>query len=165
MELTQKYLKIFLDYNPLTGDFIWKKEKRGVTVGKTAGSKSNGYVQIGITINNLRKVYAAHRLAWLYFYGYLPENQIDHIDNNKSNNSISNLRICSQRENNYNVSKKKDNTSGYKGVSYRNCNKKYRATIRVLGKNKHLGYFSTAKEASLKYQEKAKELHKEFYRD
>ena len=73
------------------------------------------------------------------------------------------MRWCSQKDNLYNQGKRIDNTSGFKGVSFNNKTKKYRARININGKLKHLGLFESAEEASKAYEAKAKELHKEFY--
>lgn len=118
-----------------------------------------GYILISFE----EKTYKAHRLAWLIFYGEFPSGNIDHKDRNKSNNRINNLRLCSDQENLRNRDKRKNNKTGYKNVSFLEKSGKYRARIVVDGKYKHLGYFSTAEEASIAIEEIAKDLHKEFY--
>ena len=87
--LTQEYLKSILDYDLDTGIFTWKINKAKRTkIGDIAGWSYNGYREIEIN----DKKYKAHRLAWLYVYGEMPNKLIDHIDGNRSNNKISNLR-------------------------------------------------------------------------
>ena len=94
-----------------------------------------------------------------------PDNKlcVDHIDENKTNNNVVNLRWATSRENTQNRGKQKNNKSGYKSVCYNKPLKKYQATINIDGKKIHLGYFKTVLEASVVYEEKAKELHNEFY--
>ena len=115
--LTSKYLKSVLEYNHESGEFTWIKARQGIRVGQTAGglSKTDGYVTIWINC----RPYKAHRLAWLYVHGYFPReerNQLDHIDGNRSNNRIENLRESSYAENNKNQGMKSNNTSGVNGV-------------------------------------------------
>jgi HNH endonuclease len=135
--LTQEKLKEVLCYAPDTGIFTWKINtcRSQTKIGDSAGSRSNGYLEICI---NQRR-YKAHRLAWLYTHGYFPENQIDHIDRNPANNSIKNLREVSQVCNNRNTGNPKRNTSGVKGVWFCKVTKKWAAEIKILGKKIFLG--------------------------
>ena len=144
MKLTQKKLKEKLKYDPDTGIFIWiVKPCRNIIAGSVAGCPKRGYTQIMISGKN----YQAHRLAWLYVYGYFPEYQIDHIDRNKSNNRINNLRHATHQCNMRNIGLRKDNTSGIKGVSWAKDRDKWHAHIRVNNKTHHLGYFTDFTEA------------------
>lgn len=157
-ELTQAQLKELLSYDPETGVFTWLN---GKLAGKKAGPNSNGYLFIGI--NN--KSYSQHRLAWLYVYGLFPIKVIDHINGIISDNRICNLRECSDLENSWNAGVGRGNTSGFKGVSWHKPpNNKWRAQIKVFGKNILIGSYQTAELASAAYQAKARELHGEFYR-
>ena len=143
--LAQKKLKQILNYDPLTGVFIWIVTPTiCVKVGSVAGClDKKGYIDIGIS----GKIYKAHRLAWLYVYGYFPEYEIDHIDRNKSNNRINNLRHASHQCNQRNVGLQQNNTSGIKGVSWHKQRDKWRAEIKVNYKNYHLGLFTDFTEA------------------
>ena len=89
---------------------------------------------------------------------------VDHIDNNKDNNHISNLRWATTKENSCNRLIDNDNKSGFKGVSYRKDIKKYSAQIKHNWKQYHLGYFESPEEAHKAYCDKAKELFGEFAR-
>ncbi len=110
--LTRDRLIEVLDYDEETGIFKWKKKlsSRGV-VGKIAGTTSYGYS--AINIDGVR--YFSHRLAWLYFYGSWPNQEIDHIDRNRKNNAIKNLRDVNRVVNALNTGNRTDSTSGIKG--------------------------------------------------
>lgn len=173
MAITQEYLKSVLDYNPETGMFVWKYrplehfKSQGYCdrwnanyFDKKAGCTNNqGYYKI--KINNV--AYSAHRLAFLYVYGWMPP-EVDHYNLNKSDNRICNLRASNALTNKHNQTKRKDNKSGYKGVVYHKRDKKYQAQIRYNNKLHHLGYFETAEAAGIAYSEAAKLLHGEFAR-
>lgn len=162
--ITQEELKSALDYNPISGIFTWRTTvvKGRVEAGDVAGSwTAKRYWQIRVN----GKLYMAHRLVWLYVYGVHPKGQIDHIDRNKSNNAISNLRVCSQNENQKNVKIRADNTSGFKGVHPFGNTGKFVAQITLNGEQTYLGVFTTKEEASLVYEDAAKQHHGEFYRD
>ena len=154
MEITQAKLKELLDYNPETGVFV---RKTGRFAGNIAGAiQTHGYVMFGL----LGKVWLAHRLAWIYVHGVTP-NDIDHKDRVKHNNRISNLRECTNQENQFNRDKPRVNTSGYKGVILHRG--RWTARIKISQKVKHIGYYDTPELASEAYIAKAKELHGEFY--
>ena len=151
-------IKELLHYDPITGNFTNKISRGNVVAGSTSGGFSDGYIYI--SIDNVR--YLAHRLAWLYVYGVWPDNTIDHIDNNGSNNAISNLRDATYAQNNYNRLSQA-NCNIYRGV-YKSLNK-YAAHIKVLGVTEYLGTYATAEEASFVYEVRAKEIQGEFYKD
>ena len=135
-KLTQKRLKELLDYDPKTGDFIWKvRTTNSIEIGDIAGSFSHGYIQIGI----YGVLYLAHRIAWLYEYGYFPENGLDHKDRIRHHNWIDNLREASQQCNLRNTGNRKNNTSGVKGVCWDKDRNKWVARIVVNGKQSNLG--------------------------
>lgn len=138
MKLTQEKLKELLDYDPATGIFI-NKIDRGKTAkkGNVSGYVDlKGYLIITITL----KRYKAHRLAFLYMEGYLPENQVDHIDRNKLNNKWDNLREVSQSCNMRNCNIAKNNKSGITGIYWDKRSNKWRSRI-TNPKRIHLGLF------------------------
>jgi hypothetical protein len=145
VDLTQEYLKSIIDYNPDTGDFLWLRNKGGVSFNSLATNK-NKYGYIRISINYKR--YLAHHLAWLYIYGYLPDKtvQIDHINHNRSDNRINNLRLILPEDNQRNMKLSIKNTTGVCGV--RKVGDKWTATIRTGGRTIHLGTYSTLEDAS-----------------
>ena len=101
----------------------------------------------------------AHRLAWLYVHGEWPNGQIDHIDGNKANNAIANLRIATPAQN----SARRRTTRKFapsRGVMPHGVG--FVARIHHAGKRHYLGYFSTAEAAKAAYEAKAKEIHGEF---
>jgi HNH endonuclease/AP2 domain len=157
--LTQKYLKEILNYDPLTGVFTWNVNRIANKIkGQIAGTlDKDGYRQIGIN----SKVYKAHQLAWLYVYGYLPK-EIDHIHGIKDDNRISELREATSSQNKCNKPKRKDNTSGFKGVTWHKGAKKWMTQIGINKRSYFLGYFDTPEKAALAFNKAAIELHGEF---
>jgi hypothetical protein len=147
--LTQARLQELLQYESSTGIFTrLTSTSTRPRVGYVAGSTdTHGYRQI--TIDGKR--YLAHRLAWLYVHGVWPTNQIDHKNGITGDNSIDNLREATQTQNQANRTARVDNTSGLKGVSWHKQHKKWHATTRIQGKQKHLGYFDTKEEAHTAY--------------
>ena len=135
-------------YNPNTGDIIG-------TSGSIIKSKnSKGYIKLCIWNNgNSNTRVFGHHFAYYYVNGNCPE-QIDHIDRNKSNNSISNLRPLSTSENCKNRLGR-----GYYYIKSRN---KFRVTIRVNYKSIQIGYFDTEEEARDAYLEAKKKYHPEY---
>jgi hypothetical protein len=160
--LTQAELKSILHYNPETGIFTWAKSRR-VKIGSIAGhvDKNNSYIRISIRC----KLYQAHRLAWLYIYGELPTYHIDHINRVRHDNRIHNLREATHSQNLLNASIRSNNTSGFKGVIWHNLVGQWLARATVHGKRVRLGYFATAKEASIAYEHFCKHNHGKFYCD
>jgi len=160
VEKLYSYLRQYIDYNPLTGLFIWvDKPNKKVKLGSIVGTlHQTGYIRIKLQ----GKVYPAHRLAWFYTYGSFPENFIDHINGIRTDNRLSNLRKATQKENQYNAPLRVDNTSGIKGVSFSKKKGKWQANINFDGTPYHLGYFESIEEAKEKIETTRIRLHKEF---
>ena len=159
--ITHEQLKSFLHYDPEMGIFVWMApNSRRVHVGYEAGClrKVDGYIQIMIN----RRLYLAHRLAWLYVHGLWPKDQIDHINGVKDDNRIANLREATRSQNMYNQGKRTDNSSGVKGISWHKPAKKWLVQIRFNGKNKYLGLFTDKHEAAESYRRAALLYHGEF---
>jgi hypothetical protein len=140
-KLTQERLKKLLHYDPETGVFTRKiSTTSNAQRGNIAGTIcKNGYAQAGVE----GKRYYLHRLAWLYMYGYLPENEIDHIDRNPLNNRINNLREVSRSCNAKNVSPMSNCKTGIPGVFFNKKTKKWWVYISLGPKTKRgwLGQF------------------------
>ena len=143
--MTQEYLHSILNYDEHTGELTWRSTKQGRRGTLEAGHKRKKDKYIRVTID--RKLYYAHRLAWLHFYGVYPKKYLDHKDRNPQNNSITNLREATHSENMKNRKRQKHNTSGQSGVAYRKDNGKWRASINHVGKRINLGTFTTKEEA------------------
>ena len=158
-QLTQSRAKELFNYDPDTGAVtraVDVHSGRGAAEGKGkiqchAGdivgtvSKSTGYATVLVD----RERFVLHRLVWLWWYGYTPENEIDHINRDKLDNRISNLREVGRSCNVRNAGVDKDNTSGIKGVNFCNKGKKWRAYIRgPRNKPEGLGFFSCKVEAA-----------------
>jgi hypothetical protein len=123
----------------------------------------NGYYNVILCNNGKLKTHSIHRLVCDAFYTN-PENKqyIDHIDNNPLNNHISNLRFCTNQENQRNRSISKNNTSGTTGVHYHKKENKWRASIKVDGISIHLGSYVKKQDAINARTQRANELFGEF---
>lgn len=154
--LTQERLKELFDYDPETGNLIWRVD-RGTNKmrGKIAGyvhSKGYRHVRTG------EGQFKAHRIIWVYHYGIEPKEHIDHINGNCSDNRLENLREATRSENMQNRKKAHKNSSvGLMGVQ-RN-GKRWKATIRVNTVSIYLGTFDTPESAHDAYLKAKKELH------
>ena len=123
-----------------------------------------GYKIVDLSKNGIRKTFKVHRLVGMAFLENVDEKPlIDHIDNNPANNNVKNLRWATYKDNGRNRGKQINNTTGFKGVSFNKPTNKYQARIYINDKLKHLGLFKTAKEASKAYDDKAKQIHGNFY--
>lgn len=161
--LTQDELKSQIHYNPDTGIFTRVTSTTNcVKVGSIAGTKNkNGYVFFILN----KKKYLAHRLAWLYVLGSFPENMIDHINGNKSDNRFCNLRDALNFQNQQNTKLQSKNTSGYKGISWHKPRNRWRVTCSVNKVRYYLGLFKNIEDAKFAYDSFAKLHHGDFYRE
>src|SRR3990167_10275155 len=143
-DLAQDLLKELLDYDPETGVFTWKVSRKGIRKDRVAGCLNNrGYLHI--VVNS--RPYKAHRLAWIYVYGCWPENEIDHINHDKSDNRIINLREATRKINCKNQSLYRNNSSGVTGLVWNSRKNKWRVHIGHNGKLIHGGDFLNKKDA------------------
>ena len=138
------------------GILFWKIDRPRVKKGDRAGTiDTHGYLRTGLHGSK----WFNHHILYFMYTGQAVD-RLDHIDGNPLNNTKENLRPCCDRTNQYNRDKQRNNTSGYKGVSWHNVHKKYRAVCN----GKHLGMFTCAKEASEAYERYARNNNGEFYR-
>ena len=155
-DITPHELAQLLAYNPDTGLLTWLQRDRKWCINdrdharwnsRHAGKEALTCVgKLGYKSGHvLSRIVKAHHAAWALYYGEWPSGVIDHIDHDKTNNRISNLRVVSQAENNKNSSKRLDNSSGVTGVSPRDG--KWRARINVNGKRVNLGTFACIDDA------------------
>lgn len=185
-DITPELCRQLLRYEPETGRLFW--EQRGpewfaAAKGRWGGVQSaesqaktwntryagkqaftaygdDGYLRGAI----LGKSHLAHRVAWAIFYGTWPMREVDHVNMDRTDNCIRNLRAADHSENNRNRSKQSNNTSGLKGVSWHKQAAKWRAHIVLDGRQRHLGLFSTAEDAYAAYVRAAQNLHGEYAR-
>jgi hypothetical protein len=142
--LTQEKVRELFVYRE-DGSLVMKtRTSQRVHVGDVVGYDHQGYIRVKVS----GKDYYAHRLVWLYHHGYLPENPIDHINRNKMDNRIENLREVSHSCNLRNIGNRKDSNSGAKGVSYHSGKGKWGANIKIPGKQVCLGYYQDILEAA-----------------
>lgn len=152
--VSQERLKQLLIYDPISGIWTWgvARKNNQIRVGSLAGRlDKKGYRAIGIDGKN----YYAHRLAFLWMTGNMPEQQVDHINGIKDDNRWSNLREATNRENSQNIDTFRSNTSGYNGVYLNKSAGKWVAHIKDNGKYHYLGLYDTpelANEARLNAQ-------------
>lgn len=170
-ELTQKELKKLLHYNPESGIFTWLKRSvemfkqgkyqqrscktwntrfAGTQAGTKWKPKGSNTFYIKITLNGKKRIYLAHRLAYLYTMGSFPKKDIDHIDQNGMNNAWDNLRDVTHQENHKNRSIQLNNKSDFTGVSWHKKSQKWRVEIRANRKQIHGGCFANKKDAIAK---------------
>jgi hypothetical protein len=148
MDITQKLLRKLFYYEE---GKLFNRIQRGnrAKAGEEAGCLHHtGYKVVRIN----RKNYSSHRLIYMFHNGEITEGlHIDHINQDKSNNNIENLRLVTNQENGFN--------RGAKGYYFNKAKNKFRAQIRLNGENINLGYFNTEEEARDAYLEAKKELH------
>lgn len=159
---TVEALRARLHYDETTGVFTWLAPRMWrVKPGDIAGSQKHkdGYSEIHI----FGKLFLAHRLAWFYVHGEWPNGQIDHVNGDRLDNRISNLRVALHGQNRANSKPGKNNLLGVKGVC-KSRNGKYAAQIRASGKQIHLGTHETIEQAHAAYCEAARKYHGDFAR-
>lgn len=158
-DLTLAELMALLAYDPATGAFVWRVRRGNHAVaGSEAGFvHPSGYRYIRV----LGRRYSAHRLAWLYVFGFWPKQQIDHVNGVRSDNRISNLREVSQRENAQNLHGplSSNRTSRFLGVSWKSRERRWRAQIQLDRKKLDLGLFESEEAARDAYLAAKKRLH------
>lgn len=135
--------------------------ERGYKIHKSkyAGSIATRITPFGyLRVNYKGRDIMAHKIVWFFAYGVWPEFEIDHINHNRSDNRIENLRKSSYKENNKNKSKYKNNTSGTTGVVWHKKKKRWIATIFTDGKRTEIGSFVDKQEAIKARKRKQKEL-------
>jgi len=144
LQLTQALVQSLFDYCPDTGVVTHRIDKHKAKAGTRAGSTHKSKARY-LRVQGTKQL--EHRIIWLYVYGELPEHEVDHINQDRSDNRLCNLRAVTHAQNMRNKPRYVNNTSGTAGVSVdRRCNK-YRAYINVAGKHTGLGYYDSLEEA------------------
>jgi len=157
--ITQEYIKQLFSYSD--GNLYWKISRSNcIQIGQKVGTTpKHGYSQTYFEGKN----YRLHRLVFLYHYGYLPF-EIDHINGDKADNRIENLRAATSTQNQQNAKLRKDNISGVKGVNWYKPSKKWQVQLRINTVKTHIGYFNNLELAELVAIEARDKYHKEFAR-
>ena len=150
--VTQERLRELFYYIPETGEFVRKisvkhngtnTHKKG-TVIRGSVSSTSGYCRI--TVDGV--LYLAHRLAWVYTYGELrADDVLDHINRNRTDNRIANLRIVNWSQNGQNKGKQSNNTSGIPGVHWHKLTNKWEVRVHINKKRVSVGWFTDFEEA------------------
>lgn len=160
--MDSEQLKALLTYDPGTGLFKWRSNRRGrggIKAGDVAGTTHiKGYVQIKV----LGALYLAHRLAWFYVHGEWPSAQIDHVNGCRNDNRLINLRLATAAQNGWNSKCHRDNRTGLKGVLV--AGSKFEARIMRRGQIIRIGRYNTPDDAHAAYVEVAARLDGEFAR-
>jgi HNH endonuclease len=162
-DITPDLLRQLIEYNPVTGEMFWKRRtskhfidnnrlsrsaRAKVFNARLAGIRINGSTHKGyISTTVLQINFKLHRIAWAIYYGEWPNGQIDHINHDRANNSIANLRVVSNAINQRNGGMRSDNSSGVCGVAWNPDRNKWRARITVDGAIKNLGCFTDINDA------------------
>lgn len=130
----------------INGCAYWSNHKYKWLIGKKAGSDSHGYVRI----KHMDVRVPAHHLNWFMHYNEIPT-MLDHINGDKKDNRIENLRKCNYSQNNRNRKSAKGSSSKFLGVSWNKKSKKWAAKTRINGKCVHLGYYHNEDDAGRAY--------------
>ena len=153
-----------LRYEPEIGKLFWldcdemPNAWRARWAGKEAFTSDDGYGYRQGTINGIGS-YKAHRVIFALYHGFWPENDIDHIDGDASNNRIENLRDVTKAINQKNKKMNKNNTSGHCGIRWVAKSSKWHARIGIgMRREKNIGFFATLEEAIAARAKVAKEL-------
>lgn len=160
------FLRSVLHYDEVSGVLTWaprclsdfskdKYHKAWVSrcQGKEAGSqvKKKNKIYKVIYVGGCRMY--SHRVAWAIHYGKHPDDEIDHKNGNSSDNSIDNLRIVSRKENSRNVGLQANSRSGFCGVNWHVKAGRWKARVKIDGKEKYLGLFDCPEQAAAKIKE------------
>lgn len=157
----ERLLAVF-DYDPGAGALTWRVRLSNRTkVGAIAGTiNKHGYVRV--SVDGVQTY--AHEIIWKMVHGDYDQMDIDHINLNRSDNRLANLRLVTRGENNLNKPVRSDNRTGIKGVSFDECRRLFCARIRRDGKVFYLGRFASSEDARRAYANAAARLHGEFAR-
>lgn len=142
-------------YCPKTGKFTWLYRDNpapanwnSIYAGKECGHMSkNGYVYLTVSLDGQYKHILAHRVAWYIMFGEVPKHQIDHINGNRTDNRIVNLREATPGQNSRNTKLSVRNSSGFSGVHWYKSRRKWQTYTDYQGKRFFLGYYDNKDEA------------------
>lgn len=147
-EFTAEEVSNFISYDPETGKLTAKRKRSSILSGSVIGHIDNlGYVRFELFGKKLR----GHRVAWLLHTGEWPSDQIDHINGDRSDNRICNLREANNQQNMQNAITQPGKTSKHQGVCWHTQKNKWQAKIKVSGKRIYLGSFEKEEDAYAAY--------------
>lgn len=163
-------LRSLVDYDPITGILRWKRRgpehfSNGLPRNANAWNSKYAGAQVGRVLAQgymqtmiMQERVMVHRLAWMLYHGKrLPDGaQIDHVNGNKADNRIENLRICTPSQNQSNAAKK--HTSLLRGAHFHKATGKWQTSLKI-----HLGTYDSADEAAAAFESVAKRLQEDFY--
>ena len=167
----ENYITENLRYDHETGYLWWIKPSENKSarrlLDKPVGWHTPaGYLEFGsprqITGYSYTKKLFVHRIAWFLHYGIWPEHELDHINNDKTDNRLENLRPATRKENGRNRKAHKDSSSKYKGVSWNKKQQKWISQIKINYKTEYLGCYTSEEDAARAYDKAARELHGEY---
>lgn len=153
-------IKQLLDLDPVTGQFRWKVSRGPARAGSVAGNK-DAYGYTCLTVDGV--AVKAHRAVFAITHGYWPD-RVDHIDGNPANNRPENLREATAAENSMNRRRRKDSTSGVKGVVWSKKSRKWEARCGAGGRFFYVGQFDDLVQAEERLREFRQALHADFAR-
>lgn len=169
-----KRLRQLLRFEAETGKLYWLPRPREMFVsqrscstwnarfaGKEALTARSGGYRVG---NVDYKQCMAHRVVWALVHGYWPPEDLDHINGDRGDNRLCNLREATRAENNCNRPKPSANTSGFKGVGWNSQRGRWQAQISLNNKGRHIGFFDDPEEAHAAYCKAAATTHRDFAR-
>lgn len=167
--LSPEEIRELVNYSPETGHFTWKprpinsrnwNERYAGKQVSTYPKPGTGYALIAF----FRRHYYVHQIAWIHFHGEHPPKgmHIDHINGNRTDNRIVNLRLATVAQNIQNQKIHRDNTSGFKGIAFHKPTQKWMSRIKANNSVHYLGVFETKEEAYAAYMDASKRLHGEF---
>ena len=156
MKLSQEKLKSIFEYDPVTGVMRWKESRSNMIKNSIAGSiHSSGYKVVTIESGS----YKMHRIIWIMLFDNIPNGfYIDHINGNKIDNRLENLRLATNSQNQQNRPAPKNSSSGYRGVTWHKQMQQWMARIGHHGQRTTIGFFNTAEDAYEAYKKEAVKL-------
>lgn len=171
--MDRTYVDECFKYDPVSGCLTWRvrpehhfetSRARSTWNTRYAGTAAGNANARRVSVNVSGRQYKLHRLAWLMSYGDWPCGQIDHMDGNPLNNALTNLRLATNQQNQFNRGVGRANASGFKGVCWDKPKNRWRAQLCYNGKSVFLGHHDTPEAAASAYAEGAKRYAREFAR-